>query len=315
MDFPNPLPIKEIANIIGAKIIGDENVEAIGLNELHVVRTGDVTFVDHPKYYKKVLNSQATIVIINKEVEEVPDGKVLLLHDKPFLAFNQLIEKFRPFVPSLQNVSPTANIGKNTVVQAGAFVGNNVTIGDNCIIHANVSIYDNTIIGNNVIVHSGSVIGSDAFYFQRREDEYVKFQSGGRVILEDRVEIGANCCIDKGVTGDTTIGEGTKFDNHCQVGHDTIIGKNCLIGAYAAIAGVTRLEDDVILWARVAINKDIVVGKGAVLMATSGVDKSIEGGKTYMGAPAIEVKQYWRQMISLKQVPDLIRNFKNLNKS
>jgi len=292
MDFSQKLTVKEVAEIIGARLIGDESVIAVGLNEIHVVRPGDITFVDHPKYYNKVLNSRASIVIINKEVEEIPDGKVLLLHDQPFLAFNQLIEKFRPFIPSTQNISPTANIGENTIIQAGAFVGNNVVIGDNCIIHANVSIYDNTVIGNNVIIHSGSVIGADAYYFQKREGSYIKFQSAGRVILKDRVEVGANCCIDKGVTGDTTIGEGTKFDNHCQVGHDTVIGKNCLIGAFAAIAGVTELEDDVIVWAFVAINKDIVVGKGAVLMATTGVDKSIEGGKTYMGAPAIDAKQY-----------------------
>ncbi len=309
MNFPQTLTVKEVADIIDAKIIGDPNNEVIGLNELHVVRHGDITFVDHPKYYNKALNSAATVIIINKEVD-VPEGKVLLLNDNPFPAFNKLIEKFRPFVPATNNISPSAVIGNNSIVQFGAFVGNNVTIGNNCIIHSNVSIYDNVIIGDNVIIHSGSVIGSDAYYFQKREGSFVKFQSGGRVIIEDNVEIGANCCIDKGVTGDTTIGEGTKFDNHCQVGHDTIIGKNCLIGAFAAIAGVTRIEDDVILWARVAINKDIVIGKAAVIMATSGVDKSIEGGKTYMGAPVMEVKKYWRYMISLKQVPDLIRNLK-----
>ena len=309
MNFPNPLPVKEVAQIIDAKLMGDDSLEAIGLNELHVVRPGDVTFVDHPKYYNKVLNSAASIVIINKEVE-VPEGKVLLVHDQPFLAFNQLINNFRPFVQSNLNVSPSAVIGKNSVIQAGAFVGNNVVIGDNCIIHANASIYDHTVIGNDVIIHSGSVIGSDGYYFQKRDGKYIKFQSGGRVVLEDRVEIGANCTIDKGVTADTTIGEGTKFDNHCQVGHDTVIGKNCLIGAYAAIAGVTVIEDDVILWARVAINKDIVVGKGAVLMATSAIDKSVEGGKVYMGSPAMEVKKYWRYMISLKQVPELLKKLK-----
>jgi UDP-3-O-[3-hydroxymyristoyl] glucosamine N-acyltransferase len=309
MNFPNPLDPAEIAQIIDAKLLGNSDVKAIGLNELHVVRHGDVTFVDHPKYYNKVLNSDASIVIINKEVE-VPEGKILLLHENPFLAFVELIDKFRPFVASLQNVSASAKIGKNTIIQPGAFVGNNVTIGDNCIIHANASIYDHTVIGNDVIVHSGSVIGSDGYYFQKRDGKYVKFQSGGRVILEDRVEIGANCCIDKGVTGDTTIGEGTKFDNHCQVGHDTIIGKNCLIGAFAAIAGVTIIEDDVLIWARVAINKDIVIGKGAVIMATSAIDKSIEGGKVYMGSPAMEVKKYWRYMVSLKQVPELIKNMR-----
>jgi len=309
MNFPNKVSVRELAEIIGARIIGDKNALAKGLNEIHVVRPGDVTFVDHPKYYNKVLGSEASVIIINKEVDAL-EGKVLLLHDNPFFAFNKLIQKYRPFVASTQSVSLSAKVGKGTVVQPGAFVGNNVMIGNDCIIHSNVSIYDNTVIGNGVIIHSGSVIGADAYYFQKREGSYNKFQSAGRVILEDNVEIGANCCIDKGVTGDTIIGKGTKFDNHCQVGHDTVIGKNCLIGAFAAIAGVTRLEDDVILWARVAVNKDIIIGKGAVILATSAIDKTLEGGKTYMGSPVMEVRKYWRYLISLQKVPELLRKIK-----
>ncbi|PLW95575.1 MAG: UDP-3-O-(3-hydroxymyristoyl)glucosamine N-acyltransferase [Marinilabiliales bacterium] len=308
MDFPQPLHVSEIADIIGAEIKGTDNT-AIGLNELHVVREGDVTFVDHPKYYNKVLNSAATVIIINKEVDP-PENKTLLIHPAPFDAFNQLIMKFRPFQPSNAAISVTAKIGKNTVIQPGAFIGNNVVIGDNCIIHSNASIYDHSIIGNNVIVHSNSVIGGDGYYFQRRPQGYVKFHSGGRVILEDDVEIGACCSIDKGVTGDTIIGKGTKMDNQCQVGHDTRIGKNCLIGAYAAIAGVTVIEDDVILWARVAVNKDITIKKGAVLLATSAVDKTIEGNCTYMGSPAIEVKKYWRQYVAMKELPEFMKKFR-----
>lgn len=308
MDFPQPLQVSEIADIIGAEIKGSDNT-AIGLNELHVVRKGDVTFVDHPKYYSKVLNSAATVIIINKEVDP-PENKTLLIHPAPFDAFNQLILRFRPFQSSVSAISSSAKIGKNTVIQPGAFVGNNVQIGDNCIIHSNASIYDHSVIGNNVIVHSNSVIGGDGYYFQKRPQGYVKFHSGGRVILEDDVEIGACCSIDKGVTGDTIIGKGTKMDNQCQVGHDTRIGKNCLIGAYAAIAGVTTIEDDVILWARVAINKDITIKKGAVLLATSAVDKTIEGNCTYMGSPAIEVKKYWRQYVAMKQLPELLKKIR-----
>ena len=309
MDFPQPLKVAQIADIIGAKVLGDTSLEVIGLNELHIVREGDISFVDHPKYYNKVLNSKATVIIINKAVE-VPKNKSLLLHDAPFDAFIQLIQHFRPFEKSNQSISPTAIIGDGTIIQPGAFIGNNVRIGKNCLIHANASIYDYTVIGDDVVIHSGSTIGGDGFYFQRQEKGYVKFQSGGRVILEDRVEIGASCCIDKGVTGDTIIGEGTKMDNQCQVGHDTIIGKNCLIGAFAAIAGVTVIEDDVILWARVAINKDIVIGKGAVLYSTSGADKSLEGNKEYMGAPAIEVRKYWKQIAAIRQLPELIKKIK-----
>ena len=309
MDFPQPLHVAEIAKIIDAKVKGKQEATAIGLNELHVIRSGDVTFVDHPKYYNKVLNSAATVIIINKEIEP-PENKTLLIHAAPFDAFNQLILKFRPFQQSDLAISKTAKIGNNTCIQPGAFIGNNVEIGDNCIIHSNASIYDHSIIGDNVIIHSNSVIGGDGFYFQKREEGYVKFQSGGRVIIEDNVEIGACCSIDKGVTGDTVIGKGTKMDNQCQVGHDTRIGKNCLIGAYAAIAGVTTIEDDVILWARVAINKDIIIKKGAVLLSTTGADKNIEGNKVYMGAPAIEVRKYWKQYLALKELPEFMKKFK-----
>ena len=309
MDFKKPQILSELANIIDGKVVGNSNAIVTGLNELHVVRKGDITFVDHPKYYNKVLNSAASYIIINKDIE-APEGKSLIFHNAPMDAFNALTAYFRPMVSSINMVSSSADIGEGTIIQPGAFVGNGVKIGSNCIIHANVSIYDNSIIGNNVVLHSNTVIGADAYYFQKRESGYVKFLSAGRVIIGDNVEIGASCSIDKGVTGDTIIGDGTKMDNQCQVGHDTIIGKHCLIGAFAAIAGVTEIEDEVIIWARVAINKDIVIGKKAVILATSAVDKSIEGGKVYMGSPVMEVRQYWRQFIALKQVPDMLKKIK-----
>jgi UDP-3-O-[3-hydroxymyristoyl] glucosamine N-acyltransferase len=307
MRFNSPVKLAELAQIVDGKLIGDNNAIVTGLNELHVVRDGDITFVDHPKYYNKVLNSSATFILINKEVDP-PEGKSLIIHDAPFDAFNKIILTYNGFCSSDIPVSTTATIGDGTVIQPGAFIGNDVVIGKNCLIHANASIYDGSVIGDNVIIHSNSVIGADAFYFQKREDGYKKFHSAGKVIIENNVEIGALCSIDKGVTGDTIIGEGTKMDNHCQVGHDTVIGKHCLIGAFAAIAGVTVIEDEVVIWARVAINKDIVIGKKAIILATSAVDKSIEGGKAYMGSPAMEVRQYWKYFASLRKVPELLKS-------
>lgn len=309
MKFTPALQLAQVAEMIGAEYDGAPDFLITGLNEIHMVEAGDVTFVDHPKYYDKALNSKATTVIINKRVD-CPQGKALLFHEKPFDAFIQLIRKYRPFESSNVRVSPTAVIGEGTIIQPGAFIGNHVTIGKNCVIHANVSIYDHTTIGDDVIIHSNSVLGADAYYFQRRPEGYKKFESCGRVIIGNRVEIGALCSIDKGVTGDTEIGDGTKLDNHCQVGHDTYIGKNCLIGSHAAIAGVTRIEDDVIIWGRVAINKDLVIGKGAVVLATSAVDKTLEGGKTYFGVPADEVRKKWRELAALRQLPDLISSKK-----
>jgi UDP-3-O-[3-hydroxymyristoyl] glucosamine N-acyltransferase len=309
MKFPHAITLAEIAKMIHARPVGDPDFLVSGMNEIHMVEAGDLTFVDHPKYYSKALNSNATTIIINKEVD-CPIGKALLISEKPFVDYVSLAKHFRPFEKSVTSVSPSAVIGEGTVIQPGAFVGNHVTIGKNCIIHANASIYDHSVIGNNVIIHSGVVIGADAYYFQRRPEGYKKLESCGRVILEDFVEVGALTSIDKGVSGDTIISFGTKFDNHVQVGHDTYIGRNCLIGAFCAIAGVTRIEDDVILWASVLVNKDLVIGKGAILLAGSATEKSLEGGKTYWGAPAIEARKKWREVAALKMLPDLLHKLR-----
>ncbi|MCK5339091.1 MAG: UDP-3-O-(3-hydroxymyristoyl)glucosamine N-acyltransferase, partial [Bacteroidales bacterium] len=302
MKFSEPQSLKQISDFLNAKYIGDPSHIVSGMNEIHMVEKGDLTFVDHPKYYDMALNSDATTILINKDVE-CPDGKGLIISDDPFVDFNKLSDHFRPFVPANEMVSATAEIGEGTVIQPGAFIGEHVKIGKNCLIHSNASVYGHCILGDNVILHSGSVIGADGFYFQKRKGETLKFKSVGRVILGNHVEIGANSTIDKGVTGDTYVGDYTKFDNHVQVGHDTQIGRYCLIGAFSAIAGVTRIEDNVILWASVLIDKDLVIGEGAVMLATAGTTKSLEGGKVYYGAPAIEVRKAWQQMALIKKLP------------
>lgn len=309
MKFPQPLTLSQVAEITGARMIGDPGFIVSGINEIHMVEAGDLTFVDHPKYYSKALNSAATTILINKIVE-CPVGKVLLIHEKPFDAYVSLATRFRPFEKAGAMISPSSVIGEGTVVQPGAFIGNHVKIGRNCIIHANTSIYDYTEIGDNVIIHSAAVLGADAFYFQRRPEGWKKLESCGKVVLEDNVEIGAATTIDKGVSGDTVISYGTKIDNHVQIGHDTFVGRNCLIGAHCAIAGVTRIEDDVILWARVSVNKDLVIGKKAVVLALSGVDKSLEGGKIYWGIPADDPRKKWKEIAAVKMLPDLLRKLR-----
>ena len=309
MKFNRPYTLKEIADLLGAGFVGDPGIPVTGINEIHMVEPGDLTFVDHPKYYSKALNSKATTILINKEVE-LPAGKALIISGKPFDDYVFLVTKFRPFEKAVAAISPTAVIGEGTVIQPGVFVGNHVTIGKNCLLHANVSIYDHSVIGDNVILHSGAVLGADAYYFQRRPEGYKKLESCGRVVIGNNVEIGAITSIDRGVSGDTIVSEGTKIDNHVQVGHDTFIGRNCLIGAHCAIAGVTRIEDDVILWARVSVNKDLVIGAKAVVLAMSGIDKSLPGGKTYWGIPADDPRKKWKEIAALGMLPDLIRKIK-----
>ncbi|MCL2027080.1 MAG: UDP-3-O-(3-hydroxymyristoyl)glucosamine N-acyltransferase [Bacteroidales bacterium] len=310
MKFPKPYTLSELADFLGATAVGSPDFIITGMNEIHTVETGDITFVDHPKYYEKALNSAATTILINSSDVECPAGKTLLISQDPFADFNKLTMKFRPFTASFKMISDSAKIGENTIIQPNVFIGNHVKIGKNCVIYPNVSIYDYSEIGDDCIIHSGAVIGADAYYFQRKPEGYRKFLSSGKVILENRVEVGANTCIDKGVSGDTIVGEGTKMDNFVQVGHDTIIGKNCLIGSHSAIAGVTKIEDDVVIWGQVVVNKDLVVGKGAVVLATSAVDKTLEGGKTYFGMPAIEARKKWRELAALRNLPDLLAKIK-----
>ena len=305
------ISLKDIAGIINAEFSGNPDHKITGINEIHRVENGDITFVDHPKYYDKALNSNATTIIINKKVS-CPEGKALIFSDDPFRDYVILVKKYRPFEVSEKMISDTAEIGKGTILQPNVFIGNHVKIGKNCLIHSNVCIYDYSIIGNNVIIHSNAVIGADAYYFKRRPEGYDKMESCGRVVIEDNVEIGALTSVDKGVSGDTIIGKGTKIDNHVQVGHDTIVGKNVLIGGHSAIAGVTEIQDDVIIWGRVSINKDIIIGKGAIVLATSGVDKSLEGGKTYFGVPADDARKKWKELALLRKLPEIEEKLNSL---
>ena len=306
MNFLTPVNIAEIAGLINATIVGDNFGDAKGINELNRVEVGDLAFVDHPKYYDKSINSNATFIIINKEVK-VPAGKALLITENPFEAYCKIIAHYRPFTKALNTINSN-NIGEGTYIFPTAFIGNNVTIGSNCIIHPHVTIMDHCTIGNNVVIQAGTVIGSDAFYYntkKEREIWYKKMPSGGTVIIEDDVEIGANCTIDRGVTHDTRLGKGTRFDNLIHVGHDTVFGKNCLVAANVVVAGCVTIEDGVTIWGGCIINKTLTIGANAVLLGRTGVGGDLEGNKTYWGAPAQEASAVKREMIWVKRIPQL----------
>ena len=300
MKFKNPQILGDIALLINAEFIGDKNFKIFGINEIHVVEKGDIVFVDHPKYYNKALNSAATTILINKKVT-CPEEKSLLISDDPFRDFNKITKHFNPFIASSKSISDTAVIGQDTIIQPNVFIGNNVTIGNNCLIHPNVTIYDNTVIGNNVTIHANTVLGADAFYYKNRITGFDKLISGGRVVIKDNVDLGASCTIDRGVTGDTTIGEGTKIDNQVHVGHDTIIGKKCLIASQTGIAGCVIIEDKVTIWGQVGTNSGITIGKGAIILGQTGVTKSVAGGKSYFGTPVSESREKLKEMAGIKR--------------
>lgn len=309
MKFPNPIPVKDLAKEYGLQIIGDDQLVAKGINEIHKVENGDITFSDVKKYFKKSLSSDASIIILN-EPAECPEGKAILVAEEPFEVYNNLILKYRPLRPLSAAIDLSANIHPSAVIEPGVVIGPSVRIGKYSHIQANAVICEHSVIGDHVVIQYGAVIGSDAFYYKRGTEGHKKWRSGGRVVIEDHVEIGANNTINKGVSGDTIIGEGSKFDCQIHIGHGTTFGKHCIVAAGALVGGKTRIGNNVVIYGQVGIIHNVKIGDHTTLLAGSLVNKDLEGGKTWGGAPVSEFMKHNREIIALKKLPDYFRENK-----
>lgn len=301
--------LASLSAIIGCEYEGDPDFPVTGINEIHKVEPGDLVFVDHPKYYDKALQSAATIILINQKVD-CPQGKALIFSDDPCRDFNTLNRHFSPWKMTMGNRGEDVEIAEDAIIHPSVVMGRRVKVGSGTVIHPGVVIYDDVHIGKDCIIHASVVLGGDAFYYKGRSWGREKMHTCGSVAIEDRVEIGAGCTIDRGLTGDTRIGEGTKIDNHVHIGHDTVVGKNCLFAAQVGIAGCVVIEDDVILWGQVGVPSDLRLGKGAVVLGQSGITKDLEGGKTYFGSPAEEVRSKYRELALIRKLPDIVEKLK-----
>ncbi len=316
MKFENKISLEEILEQTGAIAVGTTSQPIAGINEIHKVEPGDITYVDHPKYYDKSLGSDATYILIDREVD-VPEDKILLVVDSPFDAYNGIVKKYFPFEASKSSIHPSAVIDPTVILQPGVFVGPGVRIGARTILHAGVSLQASVHIGEDCIVHSNTVIGSDAYYYHSDADDeciYTKMVSCGRVIIEDQVEIGSLCSIDRGVSGDTRIGRGTKIDNHVHIAHGVVIGTNCLIAAQVGIAGKTIIGNDVKLWGQVGVSKSLHIGDGAEVYAQSGVPSDLEGGQKYFGSPAEVAKIKMKEQVWIKRIEEINGKLEELQK-
>lgn len=314
MKFKTPLNLKETADFLNANYKGKDNHKISGLNEIHMVEKGDIVFVDHPKYYDKALNSNATTILINKEVD-YPDGKAIIISQDPFKDFLKLINKYAPISKLYKSKGDNLLIGENSHIQPNVTIGHNVVIGKNCFIHAGVTINDNTIIGDNVIIHANSSIGNDAFYYQFRNGAYEKLLSCGNVLIESNVEIGALCTIDRGVTGTTTIKTGCKLDNQVHVGHDTFIDEHCLIAAQVGIAGCCIIEKNCKIWGQVGIPANITIGEKSEILGQTGITNHTKGNQKYFGSPAGEVRSEFKLLALYKKLPQLFDRVSKLEKN
>ena len=307
MKLSRPHTIAEISELVTCKYIGDSNHLISGINEIHMVEEGDLVFVDHPKYYAKALNSAATTIIIDKEVD-CPEGKALIVSENPFDTYNWLTNYFSPLsLPSNQN---NQFIDESAVIYPNVFIGKNVRIGKNTRIFAGVSILDNTEIGDNVVIGANTVIGHFAFYYKKKPEGYERMHTCGGVKIDDDVEIGALCTIDAGVSGITKIGKGTKLDNQVHIGHDTVVGEDCLMAAGVGLAGCVTIKNRVILWGQVGCASDVVIGDDTIVLAQSGISKDLEGGKTYFGSPCGDVRDKFKEIAALRMLPNFIKGKK-----
>ncbi|MNY15114.1 UDP-3-O-acylglucosamine N-acyltransferase [compost metagenome] len=233
---------------------------------------------------------------------DVPEGKALIISPEPFDDYNKLTRKFSPYRPQMSMTGENCQIADSAHLSPNCFIGNDVIIGENVIIHPGAYIGDGTVIEENVIIGPNAVIGHYAFYYKKKPSGYDRMHSCGFVYLEKNVEIGAGSTIDAGVSAITRIGEGTKIDNLVQIGHDTIIGKNCLLASHVGIAGCCNIGNNVTFWGQVGCASGLTIGDGAVVLAQSGIAKSLEGGKVYFGSPCDESKVKLRELAALRSI-------------
>jgi len=301
--------LKEIAKFLDLECSKD-----LEINSLLALKDADcntLSFFHDAKYLNDLKTTKAAAVILEeKYAKELPDGAIALITDEPYkkmalatslFAYTPSVECFKATLAEGAQIANSVNcgknvtIGKNSKVMAGTFLGDNVEIGENCIIYPNVTIYHECKIGNNTIIHSGTVIGSDGFGFVSKDSSNTKFYQIGNVVIEDNVEIGANCTIDRATLGSTVIKSNAKLDNLIQIGHNCEIGEYSIIVSQVGLSGSTIVGQGVVIGGQCGTAGHLKIGDRAMLAARTGVTKDLEGGKVYGGFPATDVK-LWRKM-------------------
>ncbi|MDF1615077.1 UDP-3-O-(3-hydroxymyristoyl)glucosamine N-acyltransferase [Desulfurivibrio dismutans] len=334
--------VQELAAMVDGVLAGDGDRVVTALNDLERAGSEEITFLADHKLAAKAASCRAAALITSPSLAEqitLPASLAMILVADPYLAATR-IQNFlltTPFVatgvrpgalvgedcviPAEVSVAPgvvlghRVRLGRRVRLEAGVVVGDDTVIGDDVVLHANVTVYPRSVIGNRVIVHGGSVLGSDGFgYATDQQGNHHKRLHLGIVRLEDDVEIGANCCIDRGTFGETLIRSGTKIDNLVQIGHNVVVGENTLIVAQAGIAGSTMLERQVVLSGQVALAGHLRIGSGAMVAAKSGVHSDLEPGAVVSGMPAIDHKKWLRASIAFGKLPDLVREVRELRR-
>lgn len=328
--------LKELAEWVGGAVVGDGEVEITGVAPIEGARSGEITFIANPKYLSKLNETEASAVIVSREMGQAKRN--LLCVENPYLAFAKVLHLFcqKPYEPkgvdSKAWVSPTAKLGQDitlfpfvyigdrcqigdrVTLHPGVYVGEDASIGEESILYANVSIYPGTVIGKRVILHSGVVVGSDGFGFVKEGKKNFKIPQVGTVEIGDDVEIGANTTIDRAALGKTIIQRGVKIDNLVQVAHNVAIGEDSIIVAQVGISGSTKIGSNVTLGGQVGLAGHIKIGDNVMVGAQSGVAHDLPPNGAYTGSPAIAHREFLRMVMTLPKVPEMRKTLTELEK-
>lgn len=319
--------LRELAQWVDGTVIGDGEIEISGVAAVEEARAGEITFIANPKYLPKLSQTNASAIIVSKEVTQA--DKPLLCVTNPYLAFGKILTLFsqKPYQPkgidSNAWISPTARLGKDltlypfvyigdrcsigdrVTLYPGVSVGGDSSIGEDSILHPNVSIYSGTIIGRRVILHSGVVVGSDGFGYVKEGKKNVKIPQVGTVEIEDDVEIGANTTIDRATLGKTIIRRGVKIDNLVQVAHNVTIGEDSIIVAQVGISGSTKIGNNVTLAGQVGVVGHIEIGDNVMVGAQAGVTHDLPADQGYVGSPALPHREFLRAITVFPKLPEM----------
>ncbi|WP_417429716.1 UDP-3-O-(3-hydroxymyristoyl)glucosamine N-acyltransferase [Halpernia sp.] len=330
----------QIAGIIGGKIIGDKNAVINGVSPIENGLEGHLSFVAQEKFASYLLSSNCSVLIVSENLIKNETYKPTLISvENAYLSFQVLMNLYQEmqskksgiedgsnihqtvklgsdiYVGSYSYISEKSKVGDSTQIYPQVFIGKNVKIGKNCKIYSGAKIYDFCEIGDNCIIHSNTVIGSDGFGFQPTKNGFEKIPQLGNVILENNVEIGSNCSIDRGTIGSTIIGEGTKIDNLIQIAHNVKIGKHNVIAAQAGIAGSTIVGDWNMIGGQVGVVGHIKIGNQVKIQAQSGIISNVNDEEILYGSPAISASEFRRNYVHFKNFTDIVQRLNKLEKN
>ncbi len=330
------MKVSDIARVIGAAVDGNGDVEITGIGKIEEAKSGELTFLANPKYEKYVLTTRASAVIVSETFKTNRSDLVLLRTKDPYVAFvfavKEILPPREPLQPGIHPsayVSGTASLGSDVRIgpfasirdgvrigdrvriSDGVVLSERVEVGEDSLIYPNVTVYQDCRLGKRVIVHSGTVIGSDGFGFAPKENgTFEKIPQMGIVVIEDDVEIGSNCSIDRATIGETRICKGVKLDNLIQVAHNVVIGDNTVIAAQTGISGSTKIGKNCMIAGQVGFAGHLEIADRTSFGAQSGISKSIkEPGKTFFGYPAREIREAKRIEGGMRMLPKLIEEF------